>query len=76
MRPRPGRPQPELRTEMIRHQQRVEAERLSLTGNARALVVEGDAAMAAGTLPPPGSMHQWFPAVVTESPIGVLKKAI
>ena len=31
----------------------------------RALVVEGDAAMARGTLLPSGRMHRWFPAVVT-----------
>jgi len=34
-------------------------------GVRRAPVVEGDAAMPLGTLPPSGSMHRWFPAVVT-----------
>jgi hypothetical protein len=31
---------------------------------------------AAGHPSPSGSMHRWFPAVVTESPISVSKKAI
>ncbi len=45
----------------------------SAVGAARALVIEDDAAPALGTLPPSGSMHRWFPALVTGPPISVSK---
>ena len=43
-------------------------------GARRVLVVEGDAAMAAGHPSPSGSMHRWFPAMVTGPPISVSKR--
>jgi len=43
-------------------------------GARRALVVEGDAAMAPGHPSPSGSMHRWFPALITGPPISVSKR--
>ena len=43
-------------------------------GARRVLVVKGMLPGPLGTLPASGSMHRWFPAMVTESPISISKR--
>ena len=46
----------------------------ALVSKRHVLAVERDASLAAGHPSPSVSMHRWFPAVVTEFPICVVKR--